>query len=229
VDTSEKKEPVGIKTHEEIVALFRELKTMEERIKNPELLELIEPEILFEEVEPPESSEKEGTERPSEIPIEPEEILGEKKEKRRRFPSLKLSRKERLDGKKPGRIWWRKEAISELEPSELTEIERQLEEPVVEVKPVRSTFTLQLDEEGNLIGFILKKPKLPKEKKGWPRFRRRGGEEAEKETEEEPEPGIKGKLKRVVSKLRRKKSSDEESGGGIGSKIKGIFSRRKKE
>lgn len=227
MDTSEKKDSAGVKTHEEIVALFRELKTLEERIKNPELLDLIEPEIVFEEVQPSESFEEK--EIPSESPIEPEEMPSEKKEKRRRFPSLKLPRKERREGKKSGRIWWRKDFIENLKPSELTEIERQLEEPFEEKKPVVSTFTLQLDEEGNLVGFILKKPKLPKEKKVGSRFQRRGGEEAKRETEEETEPGMKGKLKRLVSKLWRRKSSEEDSDGGIVSKIKGVFSRRKNE
>jgi len=59
-------------------------------------------------------------------------------------------------------------------------------------------------------------------------FRRKGKTEGEEQPEEEPAKGIKGKLKRIVSKFKRKKSSEGQSGSGIGGKLKGILRENQK-
>ncbi len=108
---------------------------------------------------------------------------------------------------------------------EVTDDEEIAPTPEVEPQPedvmVRpSTFVLQLDAEGNLVGFPLKKT-----------HERRKPQQSE-ESEGEPEKGIKGIIKRLGSKFRRKSSEESESaesGGGIADKIKGIFRRKNEE
>jgi len=224
---NQKKESPEIKTHEEIMVLFKSLESMEEKVKNSELYveELFESEEILQEVERP-------TQIPAEIVEEPQRIepVGElspsKKERQKRSPLFKHERREQPAERKINRLsFWRKEKINELEPEATTEVLQQLKD----IKPPRSTFILQFDGNGNLVGFPVKKPKLETEKKGWFFFRRKGQAETAEQSEEEPAKGIKGKLKRVVSKLRRKKSSEGESGGGFSGKIKGIFRRKTKE
>jgi hypothetical protein len=220
----QKKESSGIKTHEEIIALFKELESMEEKVKNPELLvdELFEPEITLQEIEPPFQIPTEEQQ-----PIEPDnEIPSEKKQKRKLSLFLQHKPKNQIEKKKIKHLsFWRKAKIGDLDPDAITKEHQQLDG----VKQPRSTFILQYDENGNLTGFPLKKPKPEKQKKGWFPFRRKHTEEEAEQPEEEPAKGIKGKLKRVVSKIRRKKSNEGESGGGIGGKLKGIFKRKSKE
>ena len=223
----QKKESSEIKTHEEIMVLFKSLESMEEKVKNPELYveELFESEEILQEVERP-------TQIPAEVVEEPQRIepVGEisqsKKERRKRSLLFIHERKEQPAERKINRLsFWRKEKINELEPDAATEVPQQLKD----TKPPRSTFILQFDGNGNLVGLPVKKPKLETEKKGWFFFRRKGQAETAEQSEEEPAKGIKGKLNRVVSKLRRKKSLEGESGGGVGGKIKGIFRRKSKE
>ena len=224
---NQKKESPEIKTHEEIMVLFKSLESMEEKVKNSELYveELFESEEILQEVERP-------TQIPAEIVEEPQwiepvgEISSSKKERRKRSPLFKHEMREQLAERKINRLsFWRKEKINKLEPEATTEVLQQLKD----IKPPRSTFILQFDGNGNLVGLPVKKPKLETEKKGWFFFRRKGQAETAEQSEEEPAKGIKGKLNRVVSKLRRKKSSEGESGGGFGGKIKGIFRRKSKE
>jgi len=99
------------------------------------------------------------------------------------------------------------------------ELQKQVEELIDDSMLQQSTFTLRLDEKGNLVGYNLKKPKPLK---------------APKQETSAPEPevkGVKGKILRVVSKIRRKKSSKEGGSklSGIGGKLKGIIPRRSKK
>ncbi len=224
---NQKKESPEIKTHEEIMVLFKSLESMEEKVKNSELYveELFESEEILQEVERP-------TQIPAEIVEEPQRIepVGEispsKKERRKRSPLFKHERREQPAERKINRLsFWRKEKINKLEPEATTEVLQQLKD----IKPPRSTFILQFDGNGNLVGLPVKKPKLKIEKKGWLFFRRKGQAETAEQPDEEPVKGIKGKFKHVVSKLRRKKSSEGETSGGVSGKIKGIFRRKSKE
>jgi hypothetical protein len=222
----QKREPSGIKTHEEIMELFKELKSIEEKIKNPEILgeEGVEQETIFREVEkikqiPSETISEQQVIQPSgEIPLK-------KKEKRKRLLSLTSTseRKELQEERKKNRLpFWRKVKIRKLYPETTIDHQQQLED----IAPRQSTFTLQLDADGNLIGFPLKKQIPVKEKKQRFFFRRKGGPE---QPEGEPVKGMKGKLLRMVTRRTPKKSSEGESRGGIGSAIKGIFKRKSKE
>ena len=209
------------------MVLFKSLESMEEKVKNPELYveELFESEEILQEVERPTQIPAEVVEEP--LRIEPVgEISPSKKERRKRSSLFIHERKEQPAERKINRLsFWRKEKINELEPDAATEVPQQLKD----IKPPRSTFILQFDGNGNLVGLPVKKPKLETEKKGWFFFRRKGQAKTAEQSEEEPAKGMKGKLNRVVSKLRRKKSTEGESGGGVSGKIKGIFRRKSKE
>jgi len=110
-------------------------------------------------------------------------------------------------------------------------LQDQLEEPKGEIKPIKSTFTLRIDDKGHLVGFNIKKPKPKKEKKSRRilLFRRKKGEvgaSAEPAAEKPEVKGIKGKIIGIVSKIKPKKSGSKVS--GIVGKTKGIFSRKSK-
>ncbi len=221
---NQKRESSGIKTHEEIIALFKELETMEDKIKNPELLveDLFEPETTIQEVELP-------PQIPTDVQTEPQptEPVGETPDQRekKRSPLFRHKKEQKIEKKIKQSHRWRKAPIDEKDLTVSSEIAQQLQEP----KPLRSTFTLQFDPDGNLVGLPVKKPKPEGEKKGLFPFRRKGQSETAEQSEEEPVRGFKGKLKKITSKLRRKKSSEGESGGGIGGKLKGILRRKGKE
>lgn len=222
---NQKRESSGIRTHEEIIALFKELETMEEKIKNPELLveELFEPETTIPEVELP-------PQIPTDVQTEPQptEPVGETPapKKQKRLPLFRHKKEQKIEKKIKRSHLWRKAPTDEKDLTASTEIAQQLQEP----KPLRSTFTLQFDPDGNLAGLPVKKPKPEREKKGLFPFRRKGQSETAEQPEEEPVSGFKGKLKKITSKLRRKKSSEGgESSGGIGGKLKGILRRKGKE
>jgi hypothetical protein len=214
---NQKRESSGIKTHEEIIALFKELETVEEKIKNPDLIveEIFEPEESIQEVELP-------SEIPSEDKTPPSEPVGEtpSSKKQKRTFSIQHEKK-----KIKRSHLWRKAPTEEKDLSVSPEFEQQ---PRI-LKPLRSTFVIQFDSEGNLIGLPVKKPKPKKEKKGLFPFGRKGTSKAAEQPEEEPAAGFKGKIKKLTSRFRRKKSSEAESSGGIGGKLKGLLRRKGKE
>jgi hypothetical protein len=223
----QKKESSEIKTHEEIMGLFKTLESMEEKVKNPDLTS----DRIFESKE-----DLQELEHLVQIPVEvvqesePLEPVGEippkDKERRKRSPFFKKKQTEQPTERKINRhSFWKKETINEIDPDAATEVPQQLKD----IKPIRSTFSLQLDVNGNLVGLPVKKPKLKTEKKGWFFFRRKDQAETAGQPGEESAKGLKGKLTRVVSKLRRKNSSEGEPTGGFGDKIKGIFRRKSKE
>lgn len=220
----QKREPSAIKTHEEIMALFKALESMETRVKNPDMFieELFEPEASLQEVEHPP--------QPSTIPApEPQvqETRGELRRKQREKRNKQLIFAQKPTGPLEAQIekrfsLWKKVKTGEVD-ADSTLVDN---EPPQQMTHVRSTFTLTLDNEGNLVGFPLKKPIPPKEKRGFLFFRKKSGSE---HTEETPAKGIKGTLLRVASRFKRKKSAEGESSGGIGGKIKGIMKRKPKE
>jgi hypothetical protein len=216
-----------VKTHEEILRLFQDLESMEKKVKNPTEFEghTIEPEAFVKEMELPTQNPTDSGEEPESI--EPTgEIPLKKKEKKKISPLKKKEKQEKQSGKK---ISWfsfqKKETNTQSELIASTELEQQRQK----VKIPQSTFTLQLDSDGHLVGLPIKKPKMESEKKGWFSLKRKTQPGSVEHQEEEPVKGIKGKLIQMVSRLRRKKSSEGESSSGIGDKIKGLFKRKSNE
>jgi hypothetical protein len=203
----EKSESAEVKSHEEIVELFKELRLLEQKVKNPNLVvaEIDEPRIKPQDVEPVRAPLPETiVER---HPLEPRrEIQGTEKEKGKKpSPIISVQKTVIEEQKKEPRSLWRKEKTRALEPQIPTNTQQVSKEKI----PSQSTFTLQLDPEGNLIGFPLKKHRPEK----------KGGEN-------EPSKGIKARFLRMIPGRKSTESSSEESQGGIGSKIKGIFKRK---
>ena len=153
-------------------------------------------------------------------PIQPSvDVSGEKKEKRKRLSKIHFQKKEKTPEQKKKHLFHRKKDIF-IEGVTITpDLQKQVEELVDESMLQQSTFTLRFDDKGNLVGYNLKKPKPPKEQK-------------QETAAPEPEAkGVKGKIKRVFSKIRRKKSLKEGGSrmSGIGGKLKGIVPRRSKK
>ena len=96
----------------------------------------------------------------------------------------------------------------DIEFLEWKESSNQIDKTTEEMtKPIHSTFTLRINDEGELIGFNIKKPKS-KEGKKYRRiipFRKESSEESNSNDVEEPGSGIKEKIVNIFSKIRRKK------------------------
>lgn len=190
-----------VKTHDEILGLLKEVESIEDKLKSTETtLETVD-EPVFIEVEQAEmTGEIEKEIQFIEVPTE-----SKTKEKVQTQETEKQKRKIHFMFKS-----------------------RRKKKPKGELEPGNSTFTLRIDDQSNLVGFNIKKPK-PQVKSKHRRFLpfKRGfskGSEDEKTTEES---GIKGKIKGIFSRL-KSKASGEEGGSKISNilgKIKGIFSR----
>jgi hypothetical protein len=177
-----------VKTHDEIMRLFKDLELAEARVKNPEELkkDIIASETPLQEIEPSLRLPEEAVEQ--EHYIEPASEIPQDKKEKQRHP-----------------FWKRKNDYEpDYESPDATTEDREQFERIP-----RSTFVLQLDSNGTLVGLPVKKPKP----------------EGEKKQEEEPETGIRGRLHKIGSLFRQKDSSEAEPSEGIGAKIKGIFRR----
>lgn len=201
------------------MALFKDLDSLQEKVRNPDLLEkeLVDVETLLQEVE-----------LPSHIAVPPDEDtpqkpLHRKRILRQRRPVVHDIHSGQLLEKARQRFAWRKKKeISPGEPSTATEVPHEM------VTPLRSTFTLALDDEGQLMGLPLKKPSQPTEHRRWSFLKRKKDSE---ESEGEHAKGMKAQLNRLTSKLLRRKTTTEETtkGSGFGEKLKGLFKRTSKE
>jgi len=217
----QKKVSASLKSHEEILDLFREVETIEQNIKNPESFDetVITPDIIGQEI----SQEGKTGEIIKKSHISEESL---KKEKKLKFKFLSKRHKKK-EMKEPKKRWFKSRKLKV----------KKIKEAQGELTLKKSTFTLRIDKQGNLVGLNIKKPKVKKEKTKlrFKLFKKGKGKEA-KPTEQEIK-GIKGipvKIKGVFSKIKLKKSSErsgEKEGskiaGSVG-KIKGIFSKKSK-
>jgi hypothetical protein len=214
VDTQKIDAPKA-KTHEEILKIFKDVQSAEARVKNPgEMTKASYEQLTILRQEKPVVKEPEESPEVTQ-PIEPQrEIPVPEQNKPKRLFLKRIKKPEKPSEKKTKLFDFIKIEVTEDEDLTSTlEIEQQPED--ITIRP--STFVLQLDTNGNLVGFPMKITHEHKKS------------EQSEASEGEPEKGIKGKLKRLGSKFRRKKSEDSESSGGIADKIKGIFKRRNKE
>ena len=247
----------GLKTHDEILELIGEIKSIEDKLKDPELLKETSTEKVFgkQELEQTEAIE-ELSDRVQFIEVKTESGLNEKtqrekkKTKKRKihFP-IKIRWMKKPKGIKTGHFLKRikvnpsgintpelTELQNQLESSEvglrsgntpeLTELQNQLESSEVGLRPGNTTFTLRIDDQGRLIGYNIKKPKS---EGGHRRILSFGkGTTEESGTNEAEEPGIKGKIKSIFSRIKPKQSG--ESGGSkisiLLGKIKGVIPKR---
>ncbi len=200
---------------------------MEAKVKNPTvfLKDQIEQDSIAQKIElsmhkPEESLEQQKPLEPStEIPLNQDDSERRPFWRKKQKPGLES------DEKKPTFSVLSDEQQT---PQEL-DIVTEVEQPAPQVEIPRSTFVLQVDAEGNLVGLPLKKPKPDKGKKARFSSGKKTLDETTGDTGDESTSGIKGTLKQIGSLFHRKESSDIESSGGIGDKIKGIFKRKSKE
>ena len=215
-----------VKTHEEILRLFQEIQSVEAKVRNPDLWKPtgLVTKAPSQDLETPRQSLEETSEKrlfgepTGELPQEMEE------EHVRSF----LNRPETLEGHPERKTWWFGFLHKQHSEDLAIESNRDDEPAEEEIRPPRSTFTLQLDPSGNLTGFPLKKPSIPQERKGWLSSKRTTHAEGG-DSEEETDEGFRGKLKHLFSLFRRQSSEESDSREGIGEKIKGIFRRKDEE
>ena len=208
IDTQTMQDEDRVKTHREILKLFSELEEFEQEL--PQGLPEVTP---FDIIHPePELIDRE----------EPEHIIDE-----HRRPKKRLQFHSNLKGEeKIRRRFLRKTG------------KQQPKTRHVHLLPKREphgTFTLRLDETGNLVGFHVKEPvpKIADQFKDFVKKHRKTKAPAENQ---EPAKGIKGKLLRLIPKRGSKKEEGAEPSGrfsGITSKLKNIKnvipSRKNKE
>ena len=225
----------GLKTHNEILELIKEIESIEDKFKYlgvaPE--NHIGKEIVNQELEQTEAT-GELTGKPH---ISADQTKSELKEIT--HPDKRKDKKHRIHF--PIGIHWRKEARwpkignflkrikvnpSGIKTPELTELQNQLESSEVGLRPGNTTFTLRIDDQGRLMGYNIKKPKS---EGGHGRILPFGkGTTEESGAKEAEEPGIKGKVKGLFSRIKPKQSG-ESGGSKISSllgKIKGVLPKR---
>ena len=227
MDTEQRRDASGVKTHEEILLLLKELDTIEKRVKNLQLSEDAsnDADAVLKEVEITEPS-VETIQEPQ--PEQPNDIIHrDAHKKQNRLSLLDFYKKQRVTKRRTKRrIFSNKgDQAPLLQPNE-PEVHQQIKRRREKEKPIQSTFKLYITEEGTLAGLDIKKPKPPKAQNG---LFRRHTTETNNQPQDTQEPGFKGKLKRLVKKIIPRTSKKGEAGTGIGNRIKGIVKRRPKE
>lgn len=200
---------------------------MEAKVKNPTvfLKDQIEQDSIAQKIELSMHKPEESLEQQK--PLEPSTEIPLNQDDSERRPFWRKKQKPGLESDE------KKTTFSVLSDEQQTpqelDIVTEVEQPAPQVEIPRSTFVLQVDAEGNLVGLPLKKPKPDKGKKARFSSGKKTLDETTGDTGDESTSGIKGTLKQIGSLFHRKESSDIESSGGIGDKIKGIFKRKSKE
>lgn len=225
----------GLKTHDEILELIKEIESIEDKFK---YLEVAPENHIGKEIV---NQELEQIEATGELTGKPHISVNQTKSELKEIthPDKRKDKKHKIHF--PIGIHWRKEARwpkignflkrikvnpSRINTPELTELQNQLESSEVGLRPGNTTFTLRIDDQGRLMGYNIKKPKS---EGGHRRILPFGkGTTEESGAKEAEEPGIKGKIKGLFSRIKPKQSG--ESGGSKVSsllgKIKGVLPKR---
>ena len=204
---------LGAKSHFEIVGLLQDIKELETNIKEFEVAEDvldIQQELGIGEFNEPEISKQIPIEQPLPIvplPEIPEELLESEtiEKKMKQFFSEKLSAKLHL---KEARVFLKKKVLRIPE-----------EDPFLP----RATFTLKIDNSGNLVGFNIPNPDQQNLIKHIVSIIKN---KSKSSSEEESAPkGIVGKITGIFTKIipRKGEGESESESSGIFGKIKGIL------
>jgi len=208
--------------------MLQELDTIEKRVKNLQLSEVVadDANMVLQEVEITEPSTETIKElRPKRLI---DTIHRDAQKQQNRFSLFERHKTERAAAKKTRRSFFSyKKQPSNLKPPVDPEVHRHMRGRRETVKPVQSTFKLYISEEGALAGLDIKRPQPPKTRNGL--FGRRHKTDTSDQPQETQEPGFKGKMKRLASKILPRASRKGETSTGLGSKIKGIVKRRPRE
>jgi len=225
----------GLKTHDEILELIKEIESIEDKFKYlgvaPE--NHVGKEIVNQELE--------QTETTGELTVKPYISADQTKSELKEIthPYKRKDKKHKIHF--PIGIHWRKEARrpkignflkrikvnpSGVKTPELTELQNQLGSSEVGLRLDNTTFTLRIDDQGRLIGYNIKKPKSAGGHRRILPFGKGTTEESGAKGTEEP--GIKGKIKNLFSRIKPRQSG-ESGGSKISSllgKIKGVLPKR---
>ena len=227
MDTEQRKDASDVKTHEEILLLLKDLDTIEKRVKNLQLSEDVcnDANTLIQEAEITEPS-VETIQEPQ--PEQLNDIIHRNTNKKQnRVSLLDFYKKQRATKTRTKhRIFSNKEDQAHLVPPDEPEVHQHIKRRREKEKLLQSTFKLYITEEGTLAGLDIMKPKPPKAQNG---LHRRHTTETNDQPQDAQEPGLKGKMKRLVKKIIPRSSKKGEAGSGIGNRLKGIVKRRTKE
>jgi hypothetical protein len=226
VETNQRRDAPDVKTHEEILSLLRELDILEKRVKNLQVANdnHSDADMSVQEVERTEQYDETVIEPHSEVPIDT--FKQETQQEKIRLPLLKHHKTKRAVTKEARRSFFthKKQPVSQLPK---TTTRRHLRTRNTPEKPVQSTFKLYVSEEGALAGLDMQRPKPPK-----PQIRlfgRHHKTETVEQRQEVQEPGFKGRIKRLATKIVPHRTKNAEANTGIGSRLKGIVTRKPKE
>ena len=231
----DKEDSSGLKKHDEILELIKEIESIEDKFKYLE----VTPEshigqgILNQEFEQTEATG--GLKKKPNISVdkttsELKDITRQDKRKDRikkiRFP-IEIQWRKKVRWQKIGNFLQRRKVNPNgIETPELTELQNQLDSSKTWLRPVNTTFTLKIDDQGMLVGYNIKKLKS---KGGHGRIlpfgKKATGEQVAKEADE---PGIKGKIKGLFSRIKTKQpgeSSDSKVSSLMG-KIKAVLPKK---
>jgi hypothetical protein len=225
----------GLKTHDEVLELIKKIESIEDKFK---YLEVTPENHIGNEIVNQEFEQTEATgELTGKTQVSADQITSEFKEIT--HPDKRKDKKHKICF--PIEIHWRKEARwqkignffqrikvnpSGIETQELTELQNQRESSEVGLRTGNTTFTLKIDDQGMLIGYNIKKPKSEgRHRRILPFGKEASNESGAKEAEE---PGMKGKIKGLFSRIKPKQAG--ESGGSKVSnllgKIKGVLPKK---
>jgi len=224
-----------LKTHDEILELIKEIESIEDKFKYMEVKseKHAENEIENQEIEQTETTgELKGKTNISvnQTKSELKEITHPDKnmDKKRKihFP-IEMHRRKDIERPKIGNFLKRiKAKFGVIKTPESTELQNQLGSSEVKITPDNTTFKLNIDDQGRLIGYNIKKPKS--ERKHRKILPLGNGNDEESGAKDKEEPGIKGKFKDLFSRIKPKQSG-ESGGSKISSllgKIKGVLPKR---
>ena len=202
------------KTHDEILKLFEELDPLEEHVRHLDLSQDFQP--LPDTGTPTQIGE---------LQPRPEEEPEKKKHRIKILRRLRERKTPEEQKQKMKRVFFRRRKRERELSGEMPSEREEMLHPSASVEPY-GTFTLRIDDEGNLVGFPLRIPSPKPEKKARHLFPFRKKRTGETETEgagaEETKSGLKAKLSRLIPRRRGARSERE---GGRFSRLKGVFSR----
>jgi len=222
-----------IKTHKEILSLFKELDNIEYNQEHPQSSEEIpfedethqRPQDEFIDVSPPDDDLKDEMRPPEPETLKKKEFQLLKKQKRKKVPKalIETNKKFLFTRKQRKRV-----------PKAVITHQKHLSRQQKSLRTVSSTFTLHIDTEGNLIGFTNLKTltKHGKEPGRLSRILRRKKPLPTAGTESPAPPkGFVGKIKNILpfGKKHKEESSPESSDEpSKKNKLKSLISLRRK-
>ena len=209
IEKINQKDMSTIKTHDEILDLINEMKSIEYRIDDIEIKKVnpFENERLKQEYEQNIKSIKKTNETPSSKNLS--KFKGNlqteiRKGKKIKFPFSIKFQKNRKHLKHKNKQYLKTIKEKSDETIETHEFENQAKEAFEKIIPIKSTFTLTINDQGNLIGFNNIKPKSKKESKSNRSInfmRIFSSRSKDKKTEKS---NIKEKIKGIFLKFKRK-------------------------